>query len=89
MWEKFNRVHNTKRASGRDIDLVTAVMVQSWTDIPTLTAMRGPTGTLTRLFMKDHARSGGGKGGSIKIKVPFNVLVGAEMWMNPRISEEI
>ena len=89
MGKEFNSVNNSQRPSGRDIYLVTTVMVQSWTNIPTLQSVRGPTSSLSWFLMQHDTSSGGCQGRAIKVEVPFNMLIGTEMWMNAQISKEI
>ena len=87
MWKKFDRVNNPQRACFGDINLVTAVVLECRPDIPALQSVWRPCSPLCGFLMEDDFGSRRGQWGSVEVKVAKDMLVGAEMRVNPRFAQ--
>ena len=87
--EEINCVGHPFGSGPDDIDCVAAVVLEGWSDIPPLFAMRIPRGALVRAFMDEDAGTGRCKGGSIEIKGTMELFMCGDGWVEPRWSQEI
>lgn len=87
--KKLDGVDGSETACFWDINGIAAVMVEGWTNIPTVKSMRRPGGTLAGLFVQNEFGSGWDKRGPIEIELPPDLCIGAEVGVDLGLSEEI
>jgi hypothetical protein len=87
--EEFDGVKDARGAFFWHVELVAAVMVHCWTDVPAGGSVGRPGGAITRFFVPDGEGAGRCEWCCVVIKVAVELRIRGEFGVEARGAEEV